>query len=257
MLSKIFKKPILVKMEDGGLALRTGKGQYIEVEKPASQHGGTAVQVVDSLTSNSTSAALSANQGRALKAAVDAKADLVNGKVPASQIPDIAIVQYLGTAANQAAMLALVGQQGDWCIRSDDGRVYVLVANNPALLASWQVLSYPVIGASTASQAIGNVSGAAAINLSSGPNVALTVTGATTLSFTGLPANNTAQRVVLTITNGGAGAITWPTGTRWMGAGIVGSAPTLVALGTEKIAIDITNNGGTITYDAAYLGRVA
>lgn len=106
-------------------------------------------------------------------------------------------------------------------------------------------------------QSLGNVSGATAINLSSGPNVAMTVTGATTLSFGGLPANNTAQRVVLTITNGGAGAITWPAGTRWMGAGIVGSAPTLVATGVEKIAIDITNNGGTITYDAAYLGRVA
>lgn len=112
-------------------------------------------------------------------------------------------------------------------------------------------------GGASAFQALGTVSGGVAVDLASGANVALTIGGATSLTFSGLPASNTAQRVVLTITNGGAGVITWPAGTRWMGAGVVGSAPTLVASGTEKVAIDIVNNGGTVTYDAAYLGRVA
>lgn len=74
MPSKIFKNPILVKKDDGSVALRTGKGKYVEVEKAAGQPGGAAVQVVDNLTSTSASSALSANQGRALKQQVDSKA---------------------------------------------------------------------------------------------------------------------------------------------------------------------------------------
>lgn len=106
-------------------------------------------------------------------------------------------------------------------------------------------------------QSLGNVSGAVAINLANGSNVALTVTGNITFSFTGTPSTGTAQRVILTITNGGAGTNTWPAGTRWAGAGIVGSAPSLAASGTEKIAIDITNFAGSLAYDASYIGRVA
>lgn len=52
-------------------------------------------------------------------------------------------------------------------------------------------------------QSLGSVSGATAINLSSGSNIALTITGNTTLTFTGLPASGNAQRAILTITNGG------------------------------------------------------
>jgi hypothetical protein len=98
-------------------------------------------------------------------------------------------------------------------------------------------------------------SGATPISLATAPNVLLTLAAAVTLSFTSLPALNNAQRVVLTIVNGAAG-ITWPTGIRWAGAGVVGSAPTL-STGTDKVVIDITNNGGTITYDGSYVGRVA
>lgn len=66
-----------------------------------------------------------------------------NGKLQSSTIPDIAIVQYLGSVASQAAMLALVGQQGDWCIRTDLGTTWVITGNNPTQLSSWTQLSYP------------------------------------------------------------------------------------------------------------------
>lgn len=80
----------------------------------------------------------------AAQAVVNAvKADLVAGKIPASQIPDIAISEYLGTAASQAAMLALTGQKGDWAIRTDTGLTWIITGTDPTLLASWTSLSYP------------------------------------------------------------------------------------------------------------------
>lgn len=65
-------------------------------------------------------------------------------KLLASQLPDLGIVDFLGTVASQAAMLALTGQKGDWCIRSDDGKAYTITGSNPTLAASWTAMSYPV-----------------------------------------------------------------------------------------------------------------
>ncbi len=73
-----------------------------------------------------------------------------SGKLSDAVIPDLAIVQYLGTAANQTAMLALkdpadgvsAPQSGDWCLRSDDGKVY-LVTGSPSTSGGWTALGYP------------------------------------------------------------------------------------------------------------------
>lgn len=72
-----------------------------------------------------------------------AKADLVAGKLSTSQIPDLAISAYLGAAANQSAMLALVGQAGDWCVRTDLSTTWVITGADPTQLSSWTQLSYP------------------------------------------------------------------------------------------------------------------
>ncbi len=69
-------------------------------------------------------------------------ADL-SGTVPQSAIPAIAITEYLGVVASQAAMLALIGQRGDWCTRTDLGTDWQLIADNPATLASWREMTYP------------------------------------------------------------------------------------------------------------------
>jgi len=71
------------------------------------------------------------------------KADLVAGKVPTSQIPAIAVTDYLGAVANQAAMLALVGQRGDWCIRTDRSRAWVLSGDDASILGNWVELVTP------------------------------------------------------------------------------------------------------------------
>lgn len=66
-----------------------------------------------------------------------------NGKLPTSQLPDLAVTEYLGPVANQTAMLALSGQKGDWAIRSDTGAVFIITGDDPTLIGSWTQLSYP------------------------------------------------------------------------------------------------------------------
>ena len=85
----------------------------------------------------------SAVQPADLTSALTAKADLVSGKVPVSQIPAIAISDYLGAVANQAAMLALSGQRGDWCLRTDRSRAWILSGDDASVLANWVEVSTP------------------------------------------------------------------------------------------------------------------
>jgi hypothetical protein len=66
-----------------------------------------------------------------------------SGKIPSAQIPDIAITEFLGVAANQAAMLGAVGQKGDWVIRSDENKVYVITGSDPSVIGGWTALAYP------------------------------------------------------------------------------------------------------------------
>ena len=79
----------------------------------------------------------------AQQTALDAKADLVEGKVPTSQLPAIAVSEYLGEAANEAAMLSLVGQTGDWCSRTDLSSTWIITGSDPSQLSSWTEMSYP------------------------------------------------------------------------------------------------------------------
>jgi len=65
-----------------------------------------------------------------------------SGKLSDAVLPDLAISEYLGEVANETAMLALTGQEGDWCTRSDVGTIYI-ITGNPASTGGWMQLSYP------------------------------------------------------------------------------------------------------------------
>ncbi|AYB70138.1 hypothetical protein SEA_ONEIAGILLIAN_28 [Microbacterium phage OneinaGillian] len=115
-------------------------------------------------TANAAAALADANQaalatkadGSALTAGLAGKIDTsqrgaANGvatldaqsKLLTSQLPALAVTEYLQSSANQAAMLAKVGQQGDWTIRTDLGTVWVITGADPTQLASWTQLGYP------------------------------------------------------------------------------------------------------------------
>lgn len=78
-----------------------------------------------------------------LSSGLATKADLVGGVIPQAQLPAIAVTEFLGAVANQTAMLALAGQRGDWCTRTDTGTDWQLIAEPSSTLASWRERTYP------------------------------------------------------------------------------------------------------------------
>lgn len=93
-----------------------------------------------------------------------------DSKLTSSQIPDIAVVDYLGSVASQSAMLALTGQKGDWCTRSDLGTNWIITGTNPAVIGSWTQLSYPTAPVTSVNGQTGAVSLSAA-NVGAQPTV--------------------------------------------------------------------------------------
>ena len=98
----------------------------------------------DKPVSSATQTALNAKaDDSAMTTALAAKADLVGGKLSTSQIPDLAVTEFLGVAASQSAMLALSGQKGDWCNRSDTGQMFIIIGDDPTDANDWAAVSYP------------------------------------------------------------------------------------------------------------------
>ncbi len=83
-------------------------------------------------------------------------ASLVNGQIPSSQIPSIAIVETY-VVASEAEMLALDAQTGDIAIRSDISRTFVLGGTDPAVLADWYELATPPDAVSSVNGQTGTV----------------------------------------------------------------------------------------------------
>ena len=77
------------------------------------------------------------------KAAANGVATLdAGGKVPTSQLPDVAITNTF-VVASQAAMLALTAQTGDVAVRTDLNKSFILTAEPAATLGNWQELLTP------------------------------------------------------------------------------------------------------------------
>ena len=146
------------------------------------------------------------------------------GQVPASQIPPIAVTEYLGVVNSQAAMLALTGQKGDWCTRSDLGANFIITGNDPSQLSSWTELSYPTAP-------VTSVNG---------------LTGAVTLSYTNVGAApaTTGNSILYANSLGGFANVT-------VGSGLTFVGGTLAATATGTVTSFAFTNGngftGTVT----------
>lgn len=93
-----------------------------------------------------------------LSASLVIKADLdENGKLAAAQLPALAVVEFLGTVASQAGMLALTGQKGDWCIRTDTSTTWIITGDDPAQVSSWTQLVHPADAVSSVAGRTGAV----------------------------------------------------------------------------------------------------
>lgn len=66
----------------------------------------------------------------------------INQLIPPQYLPPLAIVST-SVVASQAAMLALVAQQGDVAIRTDINQTFILSTNSPGTLADWKQVLTP------------------------------------------------------------------------------------------------------------------
>lgn len=78
------------------------------------------------------------------------------------------------------------------------------------------------------------------IDMSAGNLFTKTISGATSLTVSNVPASGTLASFILDLTNGGSAAITWWSGVKWAG----GTAPTLTAAGRDVLGF-YTHDGGT------------
>lgn len=81
------------------------------------------------------------------------------------------------------------------------------------------------------------------IDVRSGNYFSKTISGATTLTVSNVPATGGAATFILDLTNGGSAAITWWSGVKWAG----GTAPTLTAAGRDVLGFFTYDNGTTWT----------
>jgi hypothetical protein len=124
------------------------------------------------------------------------------GKLNVSVLPSLARVDFLGAVANEAAMLALVGESGDWCFRTDTDTEWRLLADDPSDIDSWREVQ-PLVGVQSWNGLTGSVS-VTTTNLPEGTNQYFTASrvidalnGATLLGP--ITFNNSPNGAVLTI----------------------------------------------------------
>lgn len=87
------------------------------------------------------------------------------------------------------------------------------------------------------------------IDLSTANYFTKTISGATTLTVSNVPASGTTASFILDLTNGGSATITWWSGVKWAG----GTAPTLTASGRDVLGF-FTHDAGA-TWAGLVLGK--
>lgn len=123
--------------------------------KAPTSHNHTAAQVTG-LAAVATSGAYA---DLSSPPAIPATYSDLSGTVPPSALPALAISEYLGEVASEAAMLALTGQRGDWATRTDLGTDWIVTADNPALIGSWREITTPASPVSSVNGRTGAVTG--------------------------------------------------------------------------------------------------
>jgi hypothetical protein len=171
------------------------------------------VQLNNTLTSTSTTQALTAAQGKALQ---DSKQNTLT--------------------------LDAVPTDGSTNVVSSNGVFDALAnkADTSALSSYLAKAGGTMTGAITALAETRVAMGANAIDLTAGNLFTKTISGATTLTVSGWLATGNANSFVLELTNGGSAVVTWFAGVKWAG----GSAPTLTATGVDILGF-YSHDGGT------------
>lgn len=98
-----------------------------------------ATSETNAATSASNAATSATNASSSASAAAASAAEAESWALTAPQSA------FLGEVANEAAMLALVGQTGDWCTRTDLGTNWKIIAGDGDTLSDWRQWTYPTV----------------------------------------------------------------------------------------------------------------
>lgn len=130
-----------------------------------------------------------------------------------------------------------------------DGALYTRSTQNGSAWTTWSSVSgggdyLPISGGTLTGGIFGPTVAVTAgeINVSKGACFTKTISAATTISFTGVPANKTAC-ISLILTNGGSKQVVWPSSMKWPD----GTPPELSSSGIDVLTF-ITADGGTTWY---------
>lgn len=174
---------------------------------------------------------------------------------PGTNTTQVASTAFVGAAVAAAggttlgstagAALASSGSAGVavTAARSDHVHPFPTAANVGAVPASGNSDVTGTVGfkgVTVVSTALGNISGAVAIDMSLGNHFTATATGNVTFTITNPPASGKYGGFDLDLTNGGAYAMSFPASVKWAG----GTQPTLTASGVDCMSFP-TANGGT------------
>jgi hypothetical protein len=125
-------------------AAATANSSDATLKARANHTGSQAISTVTGLQ-----AALDAKQASDEKGEPNGYAELDgDGKIPAAQLPDVAITDTF-VVANQSAMLALTAQVGDVAVRTDESKTYILKTAGASTLGNWQLLQTPTAAVSS------------------------------------------------------------------------------------------------------------
>ena len=139
------------------------------------------------------------------------------GLVPTSQLPPLAVTEVF-TVNSQAAMLALPAQQGDFAIRTDIDRTFILAASPASTLANWIELTVGPTGTVTSVAVTGNqgigvtgspITSSGTVDLTLGDITPTSVASSGTVTGSNLSGTNTGdQTITLTgdVTGSGTGS---------------------------------------------------
>lgn len=151
----------------------------------------------------------------------------------------------------RAAVLTGLSTATNAAVAATDS-VLVAIGKLQAQLANYLTLAGGTMTGTLVTKALQETKVAMAANnidLSAGNVFSKTISGATTLTVSNVPASGIAAAFQLNLTNGGSATITWWSGVKWAG----GAAPTLTAAGRDRLGF-VTEDGGT-TWDGFVLGK--
>lgn len=175
-------------------------------------------------------------------------------KVNPIAVPDVFGVANAAFNAANSAATSTNAAAGFAVANAAFGKANTALANttNTVFSGNISITGTATLGSSVVSGSVIETKVAMAandVNLLAGSYFTKTIGSATTLTVSNVPATGNAASFILDLTNGGAGTITWWSGTKWPS----GTAPTLTASGRDVLGF-FTHDGGT-TWSGLVLGK--